>query len=243
MSWSTREIAELAGTSLRTVRHYHDIGLLPEPERRANGYKQYVVAHLVRLLKIKRMTDLGFSLPQIAETIDDDEQSTEAVRALDDELAATIDRLQRVRAELATILDGSARTDLPAEFTPADESTLTEADRSFVLVMSRVLGPQQLQAYSEMVRNPQDDLLSTEFDAIPADADEATRDEIAARMAPHLRELFRTYPQIREADTGGPHDKRFAQRTVAAALQELYNPAQIDVIRRADELARQDPDD
>ena len=33
MAWSTRQLAELAGTSLRAVRHYHDVGLLPEPER------------------------------------------------------------------------------------------------------------------------------------------------------------------------------------------------------------------
>ena len=55
MAWSTREIAELAGTSLRAVRHHHEVGLLDEPERRANGYKQYGVAHLVRLVRIKRV--------------------------------------------------------------------------------------------------------------------------------------------------------------------------------------------
>uniref|UniRef100_UPI0037167E9A MerR family transcriptional regulator n=2 Tax=Bacillati TaxID=1783272 RepID=UPI0037167E9A len=53
MAWSTRELAELAGTSLRAVRHYHEVGLLEEPERRANGYKQYGVAHLVRALRIR----------------------------------------------------------------------------------------------------------------------------------------------------------------------------------------------
>ncbi|MEU6452749.1 MerR family transcriptional regulator, partial [Streptomyces sp. NPDC046979] len=73
MSWSTREIAELAGTSLRAVRHYHEVGLLTEPERRANGYKQYGVLHLVRLLRVKRLVDLGFSLNQIAETVDEGE--------------------------------------------------------------------------------------------------------------------------------------------------------------------------
>jgi DNA-binding transcriptional MerR regulator len=72
MAWSTREIAELAGTSLRAVRHYHEVGLLPEPERHSNGYKQYGVAHLVRLLRIKRLVDLGFSLSRIAELGDDD---------------------------------------------------------------------------------------------------------------------------------------------------------------------------
>ena len=48
MAWSTHELADLAGTSLRTVRHYHEVGLLDEPERHSNGYKQYGVAHLVR---------------------------------------------------------------------------------------------------------------------------------------------------------------------------------------------------
>jgi hypothetical protein len=54
VAWSTREIAELAGTTVRAVRHYHEVGLLDEPKRRANGYKQYGVAHLIRLLRIKR---------------------------------------------------------------------------------------------------------------------------------------------------------------------------------------------
>ena len=46
MAWSTREIAELAGTSLRAVRHHHEVGLLAEPERRSNGYKQDIAERL-----------------------------------------------------------------------------------------------------------------------------------------------------------------------------------------------------
>ena len=83
MAWSTREIAELAGTSLRAVRHYHEVGLLDEPERRANGYKQYGVAHLVRLLRIKRLVDLGFPLSQIAEMGEAGDHPEEALRTLD----------------------------------------------------------------------------------------------------------------------------------------------------------------
>ena len=119
MAWSTREIAELAGTSLRAVRHYHEVGLLPEPERRANGYKQYGVAHLVRLLRIKRLVDLGFSLSQIAAMGEEDDHPEAALRTLDAELAATIERLQRARVELGLILHRSAPTDLPAELAPA----------------------------------------------------------------------------------------------------------------------------
>jgi DNA-binding transcriptional MerR regulator len=48
---STQQIAELAVTTVKAVRHYHQIGLLDAPERAANGYKQYEVPHLVRLLQ------------------------------------------------------------------------------------------------------------------------------------------------------------------------------------------------
>ncbi|WP_424188107.1 MerR family transcriptional regulator [Actinokineospora sp. G85] len=113
MAWSTKQLADLAGTTLRAVRHYHEVGLLAEPERRANGYKSYGVTHLVRVLRIKRLSELGFSLSQIAAMDDSDQRPEEELRALDAELAATIERLQRVRAELGVILDGAPRPTCP----------------------------------------------------------------------------------------------------------------------------------
>lgn len=102
MTWSTRELAELAGTTARTVRHYHEIGLLDEPDRRANGYKQYDVTHLARLRRIKCLGDLGFSLPEIG-AMGEHDPSDEALRALDGELASAVERLQRARARLRTL--------------------------------------------------------------------------------------------------------------------------------------------
>lgn len=137
MGWSTRELADLVGTSLRTVRHYHDVGLLGEPERRPNGYKSYGVAHLVRVLQIKRLTGLGLSLKQIAEMDEADENQQEALRALDAELAATIDRLQGVRDELAQIFSSEIAADLPREFGAAAVAmNFSETDRSLAFVMS-----------------------------------------------------------------------------------------------------------
>lgn len=89
MTWSTRELAELAGTSVRTVRHYHDVGLLEQPERGSNGYKRYGVAHLLRVLRIKRLSDLGIPLSRIAE-MGEDGYPRESLHTLDAELAATI---------------------------------------------------------------------------------------------------------------------------------------------------------
>lgn len=103
MSWSTRELAELAGTTVRAVRHYHEVGLLDEPERRTNGYKQYDAAHLVRLRRIKHLRDLGFSLVEVC-AMGERDPSPQALCALDRELALTVERLQRARSELEDIL-------------------------------------------------------------------------------------------------------------------------------------------
>ncbi|MFI6030714.1 MerR family transcriptional regulator [Amycolatopsis magusensis] len=48
----TSELAEVAGVTVRALRHYHQIGLLAEPPRSAGGYRRYDVGHLVRLLRI-----------------------------------------------------------------------------------------------------------------------------------------------------------------------------------------------
>ena len=234
MAWSTRQLAELAGTSLRAVRHYHDVGLLPEPGRRANGYKQYGVAHLVRLLRIRRLTGLGFSLTRIAELDEGDEHPEEELLALDAELAATIERLQRARGELAVILGQDVPADLPAELAPAiGKARLSAADRSFVTVMSRVLGPSGLAAYRDMLRDvdpPGAD--RSGFDELAEDADEQTRAEVTRRLLPYVRDLHAAHPGLAQAGADAPVGPAVAADTMGAALRELYNSAQLDVMRR-----------
>ncbi|KAM9862224.1 hypothetical protein ACI1US_01833 [Leucobacter sp. BZR 635] len=62
--------AGVAGVSTRAIRRWHEIGLLPEPERRSNGYKRYDTTHLVRVLRIKRLSSLGFRLDRVGEMLD-----------------------------------------------------------------------------------------------------------------------------------------------------------------------------
>lgn len=237
MAWSTREIAELAGTSLRAVRHYHEVGLLEEPERRTNGYKQYGVEHLLRVLRIKRLTDLGFSLPQIATMGNTDEHPEAALRTLDAELAVTITRLQRIRVELSVILRQAATTDLPPGFAPATATArLSDADRSLVVVMTRVLGPEGLQAYAHMLQNSSADPSGAEFDDLPAEADDTTRQEVAERRAPYIRALYAEHPGLTDAHADAPGGARFAAQTVGKAIDDLYNPAQLDVMKRINAL-------
>jgi len=239
VGWSTRELAELAGTSLRAVRHYHDVGLLGAPERRSNGYKSYGVAHLVRILQIKRLTGLGLSLKQIAEMDQAAEDPQEALRALDAELAATIERLQRVRDELGQILSSEIAADLPPEFGAAAVSAeLSDTDRSLAFVMSRVLGPVGLQAFVGMFLDQQDRELDRELESLAADADERTRADLAERMSLEARRLYAEHPGMLNSTADAPRGQRFAERTVAQALLDLFNPAQLDVLVRVGAAVR-----
>ena len=59
------EIARLVGVSTKTIRYYHEINLLAEPERTESGYRLYNAQHLLRLQRIRRLRSLGLSLDRI----------------------------------------------------------------------------------------------------------------------------------------------------------------------------------
>ena len=239
MTWSTRELAELAGTTVKTVRHYHQIGLLDEPERAANGYKHYEVGHLVRVLRIKRLGELGVPLAQIAAMGEGDPNPDDTLRMIDAELAATIKRLQLVRAELAPILNKQAPTDLPPGF--GETSTeLSDADRAMVLIYSRVYSAEAMDDLREMVDDANRNPIDAEFDALPADADESERQRFAEVYAPYLRELTARYPWLEQPGTHTTRGEAYTGKVVGEAITSLYNPAQIDVLVRVVALMQED---
>ncbi len=63
------ELAERTGLSLRTIRHYDDVGLLPATSRTGGGFRVYTEDDFERLMIIRRMKPLGFSLEQMAELL------------------------------------------------------------------------------------------------------------------------------------------------------------------------------
>ncbi|WP_380165096.1 MerR family transcriptional regulator [Jannaschia sp. R86511] len=238
MAWSTREVAELAGTTVKAVRHYHEVGLLEQPERASNGYKQYGVPHLLRVLQIKRLVELGVPLAQVATMGRADEDPDEALRLLDADLAASIERLQRVRAELAVILRHRAPVDLPPVFSDVGVG-LTETDRSMLTIYARVLDDtwqeQMRQVLADQPRTPVD----AEFDELPADADEATRQRIAEGLAPAVRRQVEEHANLSDFAAHAARSPAEAESTVLAALRELYNPAQLDVMHRTNLILQQ----
>jgi len=100
------ELAELAGVSTRTVRHYHHIGLLAEPERLANGYRSYGLAHIVGLLRIRRLAELGLSLDEISDALVEqgDEDLRELLGERTRDLTARAERIEAQRASIAALL-------------------------------------------------------------------------------------------------------------------------------------------
>ncbi|MGO4958205.1 MerR family transcriptional regulator [Luteococcus sp. Sow4_B9] len=90
------ELADLAGTTVRTVRHYHHVGLLPVPENQ--GVRDYDFTHLARLLHVRWLVGSGMGLSEVQTAIGDDDQPL-AQLAVDD-LAATLNGIDRTITEL-----------------------------------------------------------------------------------------------------------------------------------------------
>lgn len=63
------ELAERTELSLRTIRHYDEIGLLTPSGRSLGGFRLYTEGDLSRLLLIRRMKPLGYSLDQMSDLL------------------------------------------------------------------------------------------------------------------------------------------------------------------------------
>lgn len=104
--WSIQEIARLAGTTSRTLRHYDDIGLLPPSRIAHNGYRHYDGKALVRLQRILLLRELGLGLPQIAEVLGSDTDTDPAASeasALETHLALLREEQTRLARQIASV--------------------------------------------------------------------------------------------------------------------------------------------
>ncbi|MBP2000120.1 DNA-binding transcriptional MerR regulator [Paenibacillus shirakamiensis] len=63
------ELAERAGVTQRTVRHYESIGIMPPGEREGTGQHYYTEESLERLRKINQLKKLNLSLDEIREVV------------------------------------------------------------------------------------------------------------------------------------------------------------------------------
>lgn len=232
MTWSTREIADLAGTTVKTVRYYHQIGLLNEPERGSNGYKRYEVHHLTRLLQIKRLTGLGVPLAQVAEMGTSGEGLAAVFRTVDAELEATVRRLENIRRELAALAQPGASPEVPTGFSGLAQD-LRDNDRALLTIYAQLFSDESMEALRGTLAAHPNDELDEAFRDLREDADEATRQALAERLAPFLVPGATEHGVTLEPRASTPGQAEAARRAAGHALRALYNPAQIDVLRRA----------
>lgn len=236
VAWSTRELAERAGTTVNTIRHYHRLGLLEQPEREYNGYKQYEVHHLVSLLRIRRLADLGVPLSQIRDVRAGAGNTPQTLRQLDAELEESIRRLERARVDIAVILRDEVPADTPAGFGSV-AGRLSETDASIVHIYTQLYDEAALADIQKIAEDVEG--VAADLDRMQPDADEATRSSLVPRLAQSLARNLIDYPWLNDPGTHLSKSSYVTSQTMIEAIVELYNPAQLDVLGRAHEAARE----
>ncbi|MGH3499307.1 MAG: MerR family transcriptional regulator [Nocardioidaceae bacterium] len=103
------QLASYAGVTIRAVRHYHQIGLLPEPERDASGYRTYDAVAVVRLIRIRTLAEAGVPLARVRELLNaDPERFAAATTEIDRQLRSQIRALQQHRRRIAQLGSGDS---------------------------------------------------------------------------------------------------------------------------------------
>ncbi|MFG2235155.1 MerR family transcriptional regulator [Streptomyces sp. NPDC048723] len=228
------EIAAVVGVTTRAIRHYHHVGLLPEPERRPNGYRAYSLRDAVLLARVRRLTELGLSLDEVRDVLADDagRELADVLAELDADLARQEAEIQERRRRLAVLLaagPGEAeplspglaallakapRTDSPAAAKDREHLTLLDATGAGGQEMYAALGP--------LAADPAVLALYVRLDEL---ADAPVDDP---RIPPLAAELVAAVPD--EVFAAIPADGVVVTGFQEALLAE-YAPAQAEVVR------------
>ncbi|MGV9897185.1 MerR family transcriptional regulator, partial [Streptomyces tendae] len=194
------DAAAFAGTTPRAIRHYHAIGLLPEPERGADDRRRYRYDDVIRLLWIRKMADVGIALEDIRATFEPGTDIEQSLARLEESLAAQAAVIERRRAAvrnwresgdplglLSPLVTGRVRHLPPGSLRRSDLDTL--------LVTERIFGPLgaalQADRFIVLATHPElraeDDRLTEAETALDdsVDPDDPRVEEIAAQWCAH----------------------------------------------------------
>ncbi|MGI5349425.1 MerR family transcriptional regulator [Streptomyces sp. CA-250714] len=144
------ELARIVGVTTRAVRHYHRIGLLPEPARQPNGYREYTLRDAVELARVRRLTELGLSLDEVRDVLAEDagKELAEVLTELDADLRQQEEAIRQRRERLAQLLRQAEEDGrLPAE-APVSPALATLFD-DMARFSTRLPGPEPAMAAKE----------------------------------------------------------------------------------------------
>ena len=126
-TYTVKQVAELAGVSVRTLHHYESLGLLV-PRRRNNGYRAYGSGDVARLQQILVYRECGLPLADIEMVLDD--PTYDAKATLERHLAV----LSQRKSELETLMGTVEKTidELEGKTTMTDEERFEGLKRAAV---------------------------------------------------------------------------------------------------------------
>jgi DNA-binding transcriptional MerR regulator len=211
------QLAAYAGVTVRAVRHYHQVGLLPEPERDASGYRRYGPTAVVSLIKIRTLADAGVPLSRIGQMLEADPPAfAEAVQRIDDRLRDEIHRLETSRKQIAQLATGD-RLALPPEVT---------------VYLERL---REIGASAQIVEGERDSwiLMAARW---PDRVREWMPGKIAQLDDPQVIGLYRLLSRIFADDTSDDAQLREAADIVAGLNELAYNAGGIDLGDGTDDL-------
>ena len=183
------QLADYVGVTIRAVRHYHQRGLLPEPDRDASGYRRYDSGAVISLIRIKALADAGVPLARIRELLAaGPAEFARAVAEIDTAMAARIRELQAQRHRIAQLVAGDRL------FVPAEIADLFDRIRGLGI------SPQEMQ-----IERDGWILLAARF---PGQAREWARAKLAALADPDFQQIYRAY---HEASGWDPADPRLGE--------------------------------
>ena len=148
MTYSIQQFANLSGVTPRTLRYYHQLGLVV-PQVSANGYRAYTSADADRLQKVLMFSELGFALKEIGALLEaSPDVQLEALNAQQAVLAEKLNRLaqSQLRLELTRQnLQGDMKMSDAQKFAAFKQAKLAENDEKFGQEVLSKYGAEQKQ--------------------------------------------------------------------------------------------------
>lgn len=97
------EFAKRSGVPAKTIRYYETVGLLPEPARRANGYRDYDDRDLERLIFVRRCRELQIPLNQLKKLVSVQADPRASCADVDEIINDKLAKVRALQRELALL--------------------------------------------------------------------------------------------------------------------------------------------
>ena len=211
MKLTIGQVADYVGVTIRAVRHYHQRGLLPEPDRDSSGYRRYDANAVVDLIKIKTLADAGVPLARIKGLLRaEPAQFSQAVDQIDAALDARIRDLQEQKRRIAGLATGDTM------FLPSQIVDLLDRLRKMGVSPRTV----QMECDGWI-------LLAARY---REEAVAAAQAKLNGLDEPEFQQMYLAYDEAADWDPADPRLEQVADRIIAFAARHDAGPDPSDVL-------------